>query len=340
MTAKRRSVRKPPGTKGSGTAASGSSSSWIYISTFAITLAVCGLAAIAIMPGGADAAGEDTAGEDTAAAEACPSPDAPWAERDAWRAAHPVLSARSAASAEGEDEAAEWKAAIAAGDVTYAPFDDPAEAMGLLGTACAAGDLAGVQRALAHGAHPAPAVYGDDGRTPRAQEGTTGGTNPALLVAALNGHAHVARFLIAVGADPDAGDTLFGTTYATPAHAACDKGHADVVRVLLALGADAGVATKEGKRTPAMLAAMRGHVGCLRALGEGATGGGADGAGHHELASVNAVNDYGRTALDYAEMRRRTEAAAFLRDELGAKLGKDIAKTAAAFAADVKTKKK
>ena len=271
------------------------------------------------------------AGKSKVSSAECPAPDAPWAERDAWRATHPVQSARSPTSS---DELTEWQALVAAGN-TFDPVDTPAAAGQMLGIACAAGDLAAVQRAVAGGADVAAAVYGDSGHMSQKTDRATGGTSTAALVAALNGHAAVLRFLLAVGrADPNAGDTHEGTTYVTPTHAACDRGHADCVRVALAFGADASIATTMGGRTPAMLAAMRGHVDCLRALGEGATGGGADGG--LRLSSVNAVNEYGRTALDYAEMRRRTEAAAFLRDELGARKGSDLAKSEAAFAADVK----
>ena len=63
--------------------------------------------------------------------------------------------------------------------------------------------------------------------------------------------------------------------------------------------------------TPCMVAAIAGRTACLRALGTAPT------------LDVNAVaaagRDKGKTALDVALDHNEAEAAAFLRDELGAK---------------------
>jgi ankyrin repeat protein len=84
---------------------------------------------------------------------------------------------------------------------------------------------------------------------------------------------------------------------------------------LLALGADPNIADKSGE-TPCTLAAYKGSVACLRALRAGGPGG--------AFTSVNAVNSEGKTALDEAEGKNHSEAAAFLRDELGALRAADL----------------
>ena len=118
---------------------------------------------------------------------------------------------------------------------------DRRAAQALLGTASAAGDVAGVQRALVHGADPNQKAFYYDG--------TMGGKYTAVIVAAEKGKLHVLRFLLAAaGADPniDAGSCWDGgysssgkssSGKCTPCFLACIYHHHDCVRVLLALGA-------------------------------------------------------------------------------------------------------
>jgi ankyrin repeat protein len=182
----------------------------------------------------------------------------------------------------------------------------------LLGKASCEGDLAGAQRAVEAGADPDEAAFFP-------LNGSVGGTCTAAFVAAYKDRIDVLRFLVGdAGADPDKGDTTNGQT---PCHVACAKGNDGSVRVLLAAGADPDRASTDGLGfTPCMVAARFGRVACLRALREGSPGG--------ALASVNAVGTGGRwegkTALDLAEVYNHEEAAAFLRDELGALRAADL----------------
>ena len=152
------------------------------------------------------------------------------------------------------------------------------------------------------------------------QDGTMGGTCTAACVAARRGHLGVLGVLLAapVSADPDKGDTSDGWA---PLHAACNYDNPDAVTVLLAHGADPNLADKEGV-TPCMMAACWGHTASLWAL--------ADGAARQEgrTLDVNAVstsgNWKGRTALDLAVDHNKDEAAAYLRDELGALTNSEV----------------
>ena len=73
-----------------------------------------------------------------------------------------------------------------------------------------------------------------------------------LHVAASKGHADIAAYLLARGAEPDAKDALGNT----PLHLAAAKGHAETVEALLAGGAAPAVANAAG-RLPAQVAATR-----------------------------------------------------------------------------------
>ena len=183
---------------------------------------------------------------------------------------------------------------------------EASRALAQLGKACCWGDLDSARRAVEAGADPNEAAF--------KYNGSVGGTHTAAYVAAWKDRVDVLRFLLGdAGADPNKGENTDDGW--TPCHVACYNGNDGIVRVLLAAGADPNRASADGKgRTPCMRAAFYGHVACLRALREGSPGG--------ALASVNAVATGGiwggKTALDIAEQRNKDEAAAFLRDELGA----------------------
>ena len=153
------------------------------------------------------------------------------AAKDQWRHDNPVASAREDPAAERAEWAAEKRALAAAGAGAGAALDRRA-AQALLGTASAAGDVAGVRRALVHGADPNQKAFSAAGRM--------GGEDTAVLVAA-DGKLHVLRFLLAAaGADPniDAGSNGYSSSgKKTPCYTACFTHHHDCVRVLLALGA-------------------------------------------------------------------------------------------------------
>ena len=85
----------------------------------------------------------------------------------------------------------------------------------------------------------------------------------ALHVAAVEGHANVAEFLLANGADANAANN---NDY-TPLHFAVLEGHQDVVEVLLANGAHVNPRNWNGK-TPLRLALDKGHDEIARLLRE------------------------------------------------------------------------
>ena len=214
-----------------------------------------------------------------------------------------------------------WKAALAQvwqlqraalrGRGGGAPAMGEAEARELLGTASAAGDVEGMQRAEAAGADVRAAVYYNG----YYNGGSMGGTCTAAYLAARDNHGGGLRFLVgACGVDPNAvGDTDDGET---PLKVACGNGHTDAATVLLALGADPTVANKRG-RTPCMNAAYSsGSVPCLEALAAGGPGGALGDA-------VNAMDKDGDTALDDAVSQNHDEYAAVLR-ELGGKRAADL----------------
>ena len=97
----------------------------------------------------------------------------------------------------------------------------------ILWNASKSGDLAGVQRALAHGAD---------------KDAKEDGKYTAVYWAARNNRLAVLRFLLcAAQADPNIdagssdGDSSSGRD--TPCFAACERHHHDAVRVLIAMGA-------------------------------------------------------------------------------------------------------
>ena len=150
--------------------------------------------------------------------------------------------------------------------------------------------------------------------------GTLGGRRTAAFLAASWGHIGVLGVLLVapVHADPDKGDTKFGET---PCMTACMNNHPDAVTLLLAHGADPNRADTEGW-TPCMWAADGGYTACLRALAKGTA------QQEDRTLDVNAMatDGYyrGKTALDLALDMNNEEAAAFLRDELGAQSATDL----------------
>jgi hypothetical protein len=102
------------------------------------------------------------------------------------------------------------------------------------------------------------------------------------FVAARQGRTAVLRVLAAAGADLDAHSSRtpayqpffpgFSGNTRTPLMVACDNGDAACVAVLLELGANPNVGSADGF-TPCMIAAARGHLDCLRTLGNGGPGG-------------------------------------------------------------------
>jgi ankyrin repeat protein len=103
----------------------------------------------------------------------------------------------------------------------------------------------------------------------------------ALECAGVFGHLPIARYLLGEGAQVNEGD---GT--GSPAlRVACKHGGRQaMVELLLEAGADA-VTPNEYSNTPLMSAAIRGHVGTIRALLA------------HGCGDINARNRNGRTAL-------------------------------------------
>ena len=142
------------------------------------------------------------------------------------------------------------------------------------------------------------------------------GTCTAAYVAACRDRCGVLGVLLGApfSVDPAVGNTSNGRA---PIHIACAFDAADAVTLLLDHGADANLVDKDGQ-TPCMFAANLGNTACLRALAEGG-----------RVLNVNAVATgggwKGLTALDLALRKKananstnKEEAAAYLRDELGA----------------------
>jgi uncharacterized protein len=77
-----------------------------------------------------------------------------------------------------------------------------------------------------------------------------------LHYAAYSGHADVARYLIAIGAD--IGAVSMDPLRNQPLHAAAGSGHTEVARILLDAGADVN-AEQSGQWTALHAAAQRGH---------------------------------------------------------------------------------
>ena len=153
-----------------------------------------------------------------------------------------------------------------------------------------------------------------------------GGTCTAAYVAAWHGHSGVLGVLLAapVSADPDKGRASYNGNGPGPCHIACAQGHPDAVALLLARGADPNIDDDDGY-TPCMLAARNGHTACIRALAGGAA------LQEGRALELNAVvtggefeHFLGMTALDLAVVQYEEEAAACLRDELGALTNSEV----------------
>ena len=173
-----------------------------------------------------------------------------------------------------------------------------------LGIACKTGDVPRAFEAIAAGADVNADVFSPDGHL---DDDTWACT--ATYVGANARKMAVLRVLIDMGADVDKGDPAQGHT---PCRGACGMNCPDAVTLLLKHGADPNIADKEGW-TPLHVVALQGYTRCLRALAEGARAQG-------KPLVVNALSDANVTALDLALHKKHAEAAAYLRDELGAKL--------------------
>ncbi len=198
----------------------------------------------------------------------------------------------------------------AGGGAGAAPPAVPRAAQEALGRASYAGDAAAAHKAVVEdGADVNAAVY-------NTYDGTMGGKWTAVLVAALYGHSGVLDVLLSppVSADPARATDITGS--AEPCLVACRTDHPDAVTMLLSHGADPNSATNTNGYTPCMAAAWKGSAACLRALSEGAARQGVS----LDVKAVVARRGYwtGKTALDIAVQYNKEEAAAYLRDELGA----------------------
>jgi len=76
-----------------------------------------------------------------------------------------------------------------------------------------------------------------------------------LYVAAQNGHLHVVKTLVSLGADMEKGMDQYGET---PLFVAAEKGHLDIVRHLVERGANIDVIAGSGKYTPLITAVVNG----------------------------------------------------------------------------------
>jgi ankyrin repeat protein len=108
----------------------------------------------------------------------------------------------------------------------------------------------------------------------------------ALCIAAQNGHAECVEMLIAAGADLNAG------TSGSPLAWASGRGHEGCVKALAKAGADLSLG--HGSMSALMSAIAGGHARCAGILVE-------------EGSPVDAVDDKGRTALDWAKLKRQDE---------------------------------
>jgi ankyrin repeat protein len=115
---------------------------------------------------------------------------------------------------------------------------------------------------------------------------------PLLGEAAWEGHAEVARVLLARGADVNRANFMG----CTPLYTAAVNGHEDVVIVLLRAGADIGPRGNPAQWTPLSVACFRGHLGVTRLLLRHMRGEGMDDRGGG-----------GYTALWWACNRRHAE---------------------------------
>ena len=107
---------------------------------------------------------------------------------------------------------------------------------------------------------------------------------PALYLAAQDGHVDIVRMLLDAGAEPDS----CGDHGVTPLHTAAMQRHIEVVQLLLNRGADVNRAKKVGGYTPLHGAAIGGHKDIVKLLLK-------HGADHRM------TNHYGWTPLMIAE---------------------------------------
>ena len=120
----------------------------------------------------------------------------------------------------------------------------------------------------------------------------------ALMMAALGGHAALAKTLIDKGADVN-------KTGWTPLHYAATKGHVGIIKMLLEKYAYID-AESPNQTTPLMMAAMYGTFDAVRLLVE-------------EGADVLLRNEQGLTALDFATRANRVDSMAYLAKAIEAK---------------------
>ena len=194
-----------------------------------------------------------------------------------------------------------------------------------LGLACSAGDTAAARQALVDGADADAEVYNLFGVMSMGWDRTAVHVAAFLSMGDLRAQrkgtapsAHILRDVLLpapVSADPNKGND-------TPLHTACESKHLDAIAALLEdERTDPNRFAKDGM-TPCMRATyFTGYTVCLRALAEGA-------ARQGRALNVNAVAPRGiyegKTALDIALERNQEEAAAYLRDELGALRAADL----------------
>jgi ankyrin repeat protein len=115
-----------------------------------------------------------------------------------------------------------------------------------------------------------------------------------LLLAAMKGHAEVAKLLLDRGADVNKADENRGA----PLSWAAREGHTEVARLLLKRGADINQADEWGQ-TPLLVTALNGHAEVARLLLE-------------RGADVNKAEKNGRIILIWAAVHGHTEVARLL----------------------------
>jgi ankyrin repeat protein len=89
-----------------------------------------------------------------------------------------------------------------------------------------------------------------------------GGGQPALFMAALNGHVRVAQILIGAGANVDLTQT---PTMATPLNAAAQVNSVEIVQMLIAAGANVNLA-RDNRVTPIFMAAQHDRLPIVKLL--------------------------------------------------------------------------